>query len=256
MESTSHIEAFNYSVGILGSFAQIIQSMGQLTLTESVELVGKDKVVQALLSPSPQQGLPDGQGSESTTSEAMETFVSGHGAVLREVFSTLLEKAEAVERRAELFLPESRENFMANLWWMTEQGMEEDLYAVRRLKASPPYWDDDIEEIMKIAEERILKRVNEPDYVVKNGEDAYRNNQKRWDDEYEGQFIAIYGRRVVANAATEDELWPKVKEAQNERGPFRAYIIKVGLEAPVFRGPLSQLAKSFTGEPSAEEKTD
>ena len=224
MESTSQVEPFNSSVGVLD-------------LSESVR-----RGLNHVLKHSPKKAASVQQGPDE-------------GALLNEVFSTLFEKAEAVERRAELFLPESRENFIANLWWMIEQGVEEDLYALRRLKKNLPYQDEDIDEFMRIADERILKRVNDPDYVLKNGEDAYRSNQKMWDEEYADQFIAVYGRRVVAHAATEDELWPKLKQVQNERGPFRAYIIKVGLKMPVFRGPQVQLAKTLMRQRSDEENS-
>lgn len=166
----------------------------------------------------------------------------GNTAPLKDL-SALFEKAEALERRAELVVPESLENFLANLWWMIEQGVEEDLDALRRIKDNLPYTSEDIDELMKCAEQRILERVNDPDYVAQSGEVAYRMFRERWQKEYAAQFIAIHRRQVVASAPTEEELWPKLREARKERGPFRAYIIKVGMEMPTFRGPRVGLEK-------------
>src|SRR5713226_5761545 len=57
----------------------------------------------------------------------------------KDILKQLKEKAEVVERRLELMLPTSLENFKANLWWMSEQGVEADLDILRRIKKSLPY---------------------------------------------------------------------------------------------------------------------
>src|SRR6185437_7447822 len=164
---------------------------------------------------------------------------------LKTTLGRLRMKAEAAERRLELVFPESLENFMANLWWMTEQGVDEDLDVLQRIKDNNPYPTRDVEDLLAIAQSTIRKRVNDPDYVVKNGEEAYELHKDEWLQKFPGEFVAIHRRQVVAHAPTKKELWPLLKEAQKERGPFRAYVVKVGEPITVFRGPMRMRGRRF-----------
>jgi hypothetical protein len=72
---------------------------------------------------------------------------------------------------------------------------------------------------------------------MERGEEAYQQNRAEWEQEYDGQFIAIHRDRVVAADENEHQLVRQVIELQRRRGRFTAYIVKVGAPVIAAHGP-------------------
>ncbi|MFQ5603008.1 MAG: hypothetical protein ACE5HS_07035 [bacterium] len=70
--------------------------------------------------------------------------------------------SENMERRLTLFSPKTEQNLRTTLWWMAEQGEEEDLELIKKLKINPPYSSKEIQRLLKIAEQQIIERLNRP----------------------------------------------------------------------------------------------
>ncbi len=68
-------------------------------------------------------------------------------------------KYKTIKRRYILLNPPSEEDFIASLWWMIEQGGEEDLALIREVKKNPRYSSKDIKILLEMAEQRISERV-------------------------------------------------------------------------------------------------
>ncbi|HEY6190451.1 MAG TPA: hypothetical protein VIW80_22555 [Pyrinomonadaceae bacterium] len=147
---------------------------------------------------------------------------------------------ETQERRLDLFISGSEEEFVKALWWIIENGLEKDLDLIRQISKSPPYSSESVTRLLDIAEQRIFRRINEPYRVMIRGQQAYRSNRIEWEREYSNRVIAIHCGRVVASAPTRDELMKEIARAQKTEGPFRAYIVDVG--GPTFeaRGPMAR----------------
>jgi hypothetical protein len=155
----------------------------------------------------------------------------GDSAKIKEIWRGLYVKAEMMYRRFELRSPSSHDHFTAALWWIAERGGEEDLKLLREIRRNPPYTSDDIIRLLGIAEEKIAERVDDPEYVVRKGEEAYQQNRDSWDRLYQGEHIAICRGEVIDSDVVESALVERLIRAQGERGPFRAYVVEVG--APV-----------------------
>jgi hypothetical protein len=178
---------------------------------------------------------------KQTTTPDKSAMPPNEEATVKDVLKQLKKKLEAGERRFELRLPTSLENFKTNLRWMYHNGEEEDLVLLCRIKKNPPYDLDDIERLMEMVDRRIRERVNKLDRVIEKGEEAYQLRYNEWEEQFSGQFIAIYGGEVVGHADTKPELYPQISEAQKQVGPFRAYIVKVGAPTLIARGPRMRL---------------
>jgi hypothetical protein len=178
---------------------------------------------------------------QNTEAPEKETKAPNGSATAKDILKQLKEKAEAVERRLELVIPTSLENFKANLWWIIEQGVEEDLDLLRRIKKNLPYDSEDVQQLVEMAEHRIRERVNAPDRVIEKGEEAYQLHKAEWEAEFSGHYIAIYRGELIGNATTKSELFRQINEAQKQSGPLRAYIIKLGAPQLIARGPRFRL---------------
>lgn len=143
-------------------------------------------------------------------------------------------RTEPLSRRAEILRPRSESEYESALRWMAEQGKESDLEMLRQVKRHPPY---PLERLLAIVEEQIDKRVNSISYVREKGEEAYQLNKHEWDQEYAGQFIALYRGQVIAADRDEPVLMDRIMQAQEDRGPFRAYIVEIGAEPLRIRMP-------------------
>jgi hypothetical protein len=149
----------------------------------------------------------------------------------------ILLEAERRDRRLELFRPYDASVFIEALWWMIQQGMEEDLDAVRQIKDAPPFESEDISQLLRIADQEIEARINDPSHVMSQGEAALRLHSEQWEREYHGEFVAIYRGTVVAHAANKADLTREIATVQREKGQFRAFIVEIGAAALEVRGP-------------------
>jgi hypothetical protein len=140
---------------------------------------------------------------------------------------------EREERRLDLSAPASPEAFQATLFWMGEQGEEQDLAALRAIERQPPFVSEEILRTLKNAQEDIDKRVYRPTYVLRQGEAAYAAHKQEWEQQYWGQHIAIHAGEIIEHDTDKNHLEEKLIKKQLEEGRFRAHVIHVG--APVLR---------------------
>jgi hypothetical protein len=159
---------------------------------------------------------------------------------LKKLRDTASERVEALERRLDLFIAASEEDFVKTLWWMSENGLEEELDLLRQIRKNPPYSSQRVEYLLDIAEQRSFERINEPRYVMSKGLQAYRLNKTEWERVYHNQVIALNRGRVVAHAPTREELMKQVARVQKTEGSFRPYIVEVGSPDLEARGPLAR----------------
>ena len=68
-------------------------------------------------------------------------------------------RSEVLRRRNELVSYSTPEEFQATLMWMAEQGTQEDLSLLRRIRTSLPDRSDDLNRLFEIAEQRISQRI-------------------------------------------------------------------------------------------------
>ena len=145
---------------------------------------------------------------------------------------------EREARRFELASPASREDFQGTLYWMGEQGEEEDLAALRVIERQPPFaLSEEMRRYLKNAQDDIEKRVYRPSYVLEQGEAAYHAHKQEWEQQYWGQHIAIHAGEVIEHDADRDRLVEKIIKRQKEEGRFRAYLVHVGAPVPTVRDP-------------------
>jgi Family of unknown function (DUF5678) len=156
----------------------------------------------------------------------------GAGADVDKVVKRLGLDAERLERRNQLLLPASEDHFTAAIKWIIQLGVEDDLEVIRRAKSDLPYDTEDVRMLLKMAQEKLEEQANEPGYVARKGEEAYRLHRREWEEAYGGQYVAVRGGRVVAHAADKDELLKEIVKIEKAEGPFRAYVVLVGAEEP------------------------
>lgn len=65
---------------------------------------------------------------------------------------------ESLRRRFKLLRPDTQDDFMAALWWMAEQGLEEDLHLLQEVESNLQFSSDTIKELISIAKHRIAER--------------------------------------------------------------------------------------------------
>jgi hypothetical protein len=116
---------------------------------------------------------------------------NGEWIEIKPIVQKRLDRVETLMRRQDLKYPSNPENFEATLRWMVEQGEEEDLDLIRKVKKTLPYSSTEISQLLKIAEQRISKRVDYPNYVVKKGEKEYQQGQEEWDKKSARQYIPL-----------------------------------------------------------------
>ena len=165
---------------------------------------------------------------------------SGEGwARIQKRWHELRGKAEASKRRLGLLKPDSSDNFEAALMWMAENGEEEDLELIRELRKNRTTSSAEILRLLRIAEQRIAERMDDPYRVLNRGEEAYQKNKNEWDHKYAGQFIAIYRGEVIDSDADKAKLIGRIMQNQKKTGPFRAYVVAVGAPTVTARAPLN-----------------
>lgn len=106
---------------------------------------------------------------------------NGEWIEIKQIVQKKLDHVVALRRREDLINPSNYEDFEASIWWMSEQGKEEDLELIHKIKKAPPYTTSDINQLLEIAEQRISERMADPNYVLKKEEKAYQQNKKEWD---------------------------------------------------------------------------
>jgi hypothetical protein len=156
-------------------------------------------------------------------------------------FLRLRAKAKALKREFQLESPQTQQGFEAALMWIAENGEKEHLEKLRQIKKAPPYSSETIKRLFEIAEERISERVNDFEYVLRKGEEAYQRNRQGWEQQYADQFIALYRGEVIASDRNKSRLIEKIIKKQREEGPFRAFIVEVGASVLRARGPRIRL---------------
>jgi hypothetical protein len=83
-------------------------------------------------------------------------------AELEEKWIILRKDIERMERRAQLINPNiSQLSFEATLRWMVEQGGEEELKLIQKVKSNPPYDSNLIQKLFDLAESEIGKRIKQ-----------------------------------------------------------------------------------------------
>ncbi|MFQ5825004.1 MAG: hypothetical protein ACE5JB_13200 [bacterium] len=87
-----------------------------------------------------------------------------------ETLKKQLKQSEKLKRRNELSNPTTQQEFKATLWWMAEQGEEEDLDLIKKLKRKLPYSSKEIKRLLKIAEQQISARAKRPVDVLSDEE--------------------------------------------------------------------------------------
>ena len=144
---------------------------------------------------------------------------------------------ERLEMRLDLLSPESEQQFRAALWWMAEQGIEEDLKVLKRIRELAGHLHKDPDNLIEMADERIRVRENDPHRLVRRGEAVYQQNEVKWRKEYGGSYIAIRGGKIIDSDPDESKLLRRMNRARQTDGRFRAYIRKVGRSVLEARGP-------------------
>jgi hypothetical protein len=177
----------------------------------------------------------------------------GASEKIKDIWLGLRSKAEAISRRLELQSPSSPESFRATLWWMGERGLEEELDLVRQVKKNPPYPSGDILQLLADTEEKTAKRVEDPAYITRTGEETYQRYKHIWDRLYEGKYVAIYQNDVIASHHDESKLIEEIIWRQKKKGPFRAYIVETGASVLSLRKPKHQFRDE---ENRSEESND
>lgn len=175
---------------------------------------------------------------------------------LKEIWEGLNLRIETMSRRLDLISPSTPEDFMAALWWVAEQGTEEDLKLLREVRSNLPYDDADIIKLLGIVEEKLAEKVDDPEYVVRKGEEAYQRNKEEWDSLYEGKYIAIHKGAVLYADADESSLIKTVIEEQKrQQKMFRVYIVEVGAPVLNLRPPGPRPRAEAGRETGGEEGT-
>lgn len=81
---------------------------------------------------------------------------------IKKLWKTFRNDIQVMERRVELFNPNITEfQFKATLMWMIEQGNEEDLSLIKKVRSNPPYNSIIIEELFNIAVSEISKKIKQ-----------------------------------------------------------------------------------------------
>jgi hypothetical protein len=71
-------------------------------------------------------------------------------------------ESESLGRRLKLLRPDTEADVMAALWWMIEQGDEEDLSLLQEVENNIPFSSDAIKELISVAKTQITERVLSP----------------------------------------------------------------------------------------------
>jgi hypothetical protein len=123
--------------------------------------------------------------------------------------------------------------FEQQLWWMIESRTcdRENLLLVRRARAILSFTDGRLPDLLARTDAAITQRVYDPIAVCSREEEAYRQHRARWDREHRDLYIAVHWGEVIAAHADRTALIEALRQQQEEYGPLRAYIIRIG--APV-----------------------
>jgi flagellin-specific chaperone FliS len=71
----------------------------------------------------------------------------------------LYRKIEIIARRLDLLDPAKPQVFIKTLWWLSEQGGEEDLDILIQLEKNPPFSSREIEKLIEVTKQRINERI-------------------------------------------------------------------------------------------------
>ena len=80
---------------------------------------------------------------------------------LQETKHKLRISAEVWDRRRTLFEPDTQDDLVKTLWWMAEQGNQEDLELLRLARKAKPFSSESIDRFFEIAESQIRARERE-----------------------------------------------------------------------------------------------
>jgi len=170
------------------------------------------------------------------------SYCNGGWEEIRDQWRELHNKYERLQIRRQLLHPVSPKEFDAAIRWMAGRGMEKELALLEEVKkkASPfpmEFSPEKINALIDSAQQRIRERLSDPDRVVSEGELTYQRNKEVWDQEYAGEFIAIWNGEVVVHDRDEAEVARKLSELQRHKEPFRAYVVEVGSPNMTAHGP-------------------
>ncbi|MGE3538961.1 MAG: hypothetical protein AB7N91_16200 [Candidatus Tectimicrobiota bacterium] len=173
---------------------------------------------------------------------AISKSISGIDSEKNEMIRNMLHKldnyVEKLFRRGEILNKVyDNDEFIKNVMWMAEMGDEDDFESLKKMENNSLYPEKNIHRFFNRVLLRMHKRLNDPHYILKKGMEAFREHEKEWGNVYRGQFIAIYRGKVVANALDEKVLMQKIRQKQQQDGPFRAYVVQVGASPIYMRGP-------------------
>jgi len=100
-----------------------------------------------------------------TLSKEAKIHSNGGWAKIEEEWLELRARAEILKRRLKLLNPSSQQDFEATLWWMVEQGVEEDLDLLQQVKKAPLHTSENIARLLELAVQWISERVHDSDYM-------------------------------------------------------------------------------------------
>jgi hypothetical protein len=142
--------------------AELIQKSRDHVLDEKKEHF--ENAVEQLLE---EFGSSDPTGTAGTNlirklSKVAKACMNGKWVKVGPEYHRVLQKNESKTRRAELQEPESEETLNQTLMWVSEQGNEEDLEVLARIRDNPPFPSAELKHLAALAEERIAGRLSNP----------------------------------------------------------------------------------------------
>lgn len=137
---------------------------------------------------------------------------------------------EQMERQRAFVTTLDPVEFEQQLWWMIETPAcdRENLFLVRRARAILPFATGRLPDLLARTDSAITQRIYDPVAVCEREEEAYRRHRDRWDREHRNRYIAVHWGEVIASHADRAELIETLRRRQEEEGPLRAYIIRIG----------------------------
>ncbi len=158
---------------------------------------------------------------------------SGSWPVLKDEWHAVSWEVEQLERQRAFVTTLDPVEFEQQLWWMIEPRTcdRENLVLVRRARATLHFAAGRLPDLLARTDAAITQRVYDPMAVCAREEEAYRHHRTLWDREHRDRYIAVHWGEVIASHPDRAALIETLRRHQEEYGPLRAYIIRIG--APV-----------------------
>lgn len=161
-------------------------------------------------------------------SRQVRELTGGGFADVKAPFHEMSASAQRAQRRISLQIADDPAEIERTLYWMAEQGDEDDLFALRAAMRSALYSRGEIATLAVRAEKEIARRVYDPQRVAEVGEAAYLRRRDEWDRQYADKTIAVAHGEVVAYHSEKGEVLRRLFALQKEHGLFRAYVVEIG----------------------------